>query len=517
MAIIDIFYYLFEADARKLKAALKDATRQSQEAGKALSDVDRRAIQLGSSIKDFLSNLARLYIGTAAISSFKAVTEEVAAQNVELDRQARAIGMNVERFQQWKGAFESVGSSGEAFTGLFQRLRTMTRDPEAAINRIAQSMHRMSDTQRRMYGRHLGIDQATIDLLAKGKKGIDELMAKEKALGIATKADIEQSKKFAVALRDLKRLFDDIKQKTVSAVMPAFQSMLEGMQKFIGFMREHQPFVAAFFIGMAAVITTMYLPAVIKAVAATFMWLAPFLAIGAAVAVIALIVDDIITYFQGGDSMLGRWAKKFPTLEKALQGIKTFLAAIGELFDQNVIPAAEAFGEIVSGVLDWIKEKFVSLFEVAVLPFKALMKLGEIFADLITGRIDGVRAAFASLWEYVKGIIGWIDEKLEAAANAIVGIFGGGDDEEVTVEKTTLEKNMAAGQAIVGQAANPALAAQGAPGRGGNVHNEKNVQIGAVTVNTQATDAAGIARDLDSALSHQLRGAQEQFDNGVAM
>ena len=307
MAVLDTFLLLFEADASRLTGGLADAGDKAKKTTSAIAKADDQARMLGNKFRGILSHLGRLVIGTMALDSFRAITQETIAQNVELGKQAAALRVNAEHLQQWQGAFASAGSSAQTINGLFGKIGAHVRDPEARIMRLADRMKGMSEYGRRRYGKMLGLDPEAIALMSQGSAKIAELMARERELGVVTKEDIEASKKAAEQMRVANRIFGDIKNRIAIALLPALKRLLEGIQKFIRFAREHEPFMKAFFIGLAAGITALYLPAVAKAIAATYAWLAPFLAIGAAAALIALIVDDILVYLEGGDSMLGRW------------------------------------------------------------------------------------------------------------------------------------------------------------------------------------------------------------------
>ena len=350
MAVLDTFFLLFEADASRLTGGLADAEDKAKKTTSAVARADDQARMLGNKFNGILSHLGRLVIGTLALNSFRAVTQETIAQNVELGKQAAALRVNVEHLQQWQGAFASVGSSAEAINGLFGKIGAHVRDPEARIMRLADRMKGMSEYGQRRYGKMLGLDPEAIALMRQGSEKIEELMKKERELGIVTKDEIEASKKAAEQMRVTNRLFCDLRNRIALAVLPAFKWLLQGAQTFIRFLREHEPFTKALFIGLATGITALYLPAVMKAIAATYAWLATFLAIGAAAALIALIVDDILVYLEGGDSMLGRWEKKFPAVKTALDAIKAVCRGVRDFFEEYPILARVLAG-IAGGLL----------------------------------------------------------------------------------------------------------------------------------------------------------------------
>jgi hypothetical protein len=77
---------------------------------------------------------------------------------------------------------------------------------------------------------------------------------------------------------------------------------------------------------------------------------------------------------------------------------------------------------------------------------------------------------------------------------------------------------MAAGQRALAGASGAAISGQTAStiAGGTTVTNTSNVSVGAVTVNTQATDANGVAVAVRGELQKQLRSTSAQFDDGVS-
>ncbi|MDR1367911.1 MAG: hypothetical protein LBJ76_04245 [Candidatus Accumulibacter sp.] len=561
MAVLDTFLILFEADSSKLKKGLDNAEDSAKKTQSTFAKVDDKAKMLGTKFKSLISNAAKLAIGTIALSSFKALTEESIRQNVELGKQADNLRVNVERLQQWQGAFASVGSSAESINGLFAKIGQTTRDPEARIFSIADRMKNMSEYGRQRLGKTLGLDADAIRLMSQGSGKIKELMEREKELGIVTKEEIEASKKAAEQMRVASRLMGDMRNRLAMGLLPAFNWVIGALQKFIRFIREHGPFAKAFFVGLAVGITAMYLPALMKAIAATAGWLAPFLAIGAAATAIALIFDDIITYFQGGDSVIGRLAERFPWIHEVMERIRVVVMTVVDLFKglgeivmsvgSKIVEIAPELLDGFMNAIDTIYDAFVDLFDGYIKPmFEMLMGFVNLFGAIFTGDIDGIVNAFGNIEKAAKKIFGFMLEKLQKIGGFVKRIFGIGDDSEEKPsndgenvpgggEKLTnedysqmlatggipeplqVEQAAEKGRQMLAEANGTPLSARtegvnAANMSAGNQTSNSTVNIAEVTVQTQATDADGIAKGINQGLQNELKGATAQFDNGVA-
>jgi hypothetical protein len=130
-----------------------------------------------------------------------------------------------------------------------------------------------------------------------------------------------------------------------------------------------------------------------------------------------------------------------------------------------------------------------------------MLAAGEFIAGIWQGIVDQVMAAINFISE------GW------AKAKALVGL---GDD-PAGAEGATTRAGIAAGQAQLGAASASPLGAQ----TSNSINNAKQVsknttvQVGAVNVQTQATDAEGISKAVGSSLTSQMKQAANNYDDGV--
>jgi hypothetical protein len=530
MAIVDVFALLFEADASKLKRGLGDADKAAERTKGNLSKVDDKAKLLGDKIKRLAKQAVGIAIGGMALRSLVSMTEETVKQNVELGKMAKNIGISVESLQKWQGIFESAGSGAESLNGVFQKLREKgIKDVEGRLLKLSDQMSRMGKGQRDATGKAWGLDQAAIDMLSQGRQKVTELLEAEGKLGLATQGQVEESKKLAEQQRKTGKVFDDLKRQVLVLLLPGINKALELLRKLFEFIGEHKTFAAVMFIGAAAAITASYIPAVIAAGNATKLLGKALKGTGIALVlfIIAALVEDIISWINGGPSLLKDiwewfksilksvkdWLLSFKPIRKAVDLIKLAWEALKKKADE--------FGKKVKSLYNRYIKPFIDIFKNC---FSGLFKL-------ITGDIDGAIEDFKkmgdSIWEclsnvfgdlgkYVtdtfSGIFNWIGNKLSEMWASVKEFFGFGDDKG----NAALQQNLANGQQILAQAGTPLAAQTGgviAAGKGGPTQN--NVDVGGITVNAPSNDPQAIVKAVGDGMHNEMKKAVSSFDNGV--
>ncbi|MFC0139359.1 hypothetical protein ACFFJN_04150 [Erwinia mallotivora] len=143
----------------------------------------------------------------------------------------------------------------EAFTRTIGNLAQRFRDPEAALLRYSRVPGGMSSFRAQRLGKMVGLDEGTIELLRKGKMGVEELIKKQKEQGVITKEQVEQSERFNQKLRTLKMEFDNVKTQVGSALIPVFENLLDAWDKVSGWISDNREGVTQFFVALGGIVT----------------------------------------------------------------------------------------------------------------------------------------------------------------------------------------------------------------------------------------------------------------------
>lgn len=405
---------------------------------------------------------------------------------------------------------------------------------------IADKMQTMSKEEAMGFGASLGLDSGTIMLLQQGRDAVGDLIEKQKALGVFTKEDAKVTAEFNDAIADSKQAFMSFGAIVFRGVTPAFKGMVDGFTEFVSYLRKHEVAVKAFFTGLATIITSKLIPAFLQ----LFKTLAknPYTWVVIGLAAIALAIEDLYTWATGGDAAFGEfWEAIFGSKDEALQFfedmkglandvlyiVKELAAAWRELKDAyhnftdnggsaRLIVGADgdinAFGDEYH---DALQEKFSTIYDPATMGYSegvknnignfydafigsdALIEVeqasaetgkrsGELFTEEFGNSIDNFLIdwndnGFFEAWEHDS------EETKEAVTRHFAeqgkAISSTGQDiDALNAKLDALRQNI-----LTMPVYNPSMAFAG-----GATYNSASTRIGAINVNTQATDASGI-------------------------
>ncbi|AJK18090.1 Uncharacterised protein [Yersinia pseudotuberculosis] len=521
MNLLEAFYYTFAADASGLDRGLTDAEKKAEKLKNSVSNADAAAEKLGTS---FLS-LAKAGVGllgvTLTLGGIKALALGTAETTSELGKQARQMNVNVSTLDAWRKTITESGGDAEAFTRTLGNMAQRFRDPEAALLRYSKALGGMSAFKAQRIGKMIGLDEGTIELLRKGKVSVEELLKKQKEQGVITKEQVAMTDKFNQDLRTLKMSFTDLKTNIGMGLIPTFQYLLDKWNALSKWTSENKDFVKGFFIAIAAIIVDFYLPAMLKAAAATIAATWPILLIVAAVvavaAAFALAYDDVMNFLAGNDSVIGELSKKWPWIGELVLGL---VAELKNLWAQ-IVAVGDAFILMVTNPIQFLKNFGAEIRELLDLLF------GEGAGDSIFSAIaDSVGAAWKGIKILITSVVGLAMKGFEAIGNAwkkVKGWFGAGEEE------VNNAKNAAAGQSLQGwetpgdltyggkEQLAQASASSVTTMTSSSITNSKaankniNNRVDKIEVITQATDAEGIARDIGS----EYGNAMSQYADGL--
>lgn len=429
-----------------------------------------------------LSKFAKTFNGLAvtyfSYSAFKSVIAGFADLNVELADSLALTGGNVENvtamgqaLKRFGGDTNSIINAMKSINGHLQQLKhgggafvELARKYGISVNafdsadktllKLGQQLGKYDRQTRISIANTLGFDDSLKRAFADGGKELNKLIQKQKELGVTTEKDLKISQDFFNATQDLKDIFGALMRDFARLVLPSFTKLAETFYKFIKYLREHKHLMIAFFtalfLAMLPVLATLTKMAIASVIA-----FAPFLKVGALIAGVALLIEDIYYYFMGWDSVTGDLVKKFPALEIALEYIKAPILEIYNLFEKimNFLeePNADNFVEILKSLgtlilelmltpLEVMRDLFKGLgdtdlpvigaiFRVLGESFGALCDLVEWFIDAFkTFSLDGLYKAFNDFYDWVMGIFADIK-------NTINKINPFADDEKAQVER----------------------------------------------------------------------------------
>lgn len=590
MSILDTFYILFKTDADKAAKDVESVGKAGDKAEAGLLKADAAAARLGGSFVAMAVSLAApiaaLFtiqgalslvhtrieqIGNVSDNAFKlrsttadydAFTRAARAAGGEMaqvqgnlnmfsdklnDAAARPDGPNAKNFSKWGIIFKGVG--GEA-VGAVDGLLALAKSLEGVSQ--AEALGRL---------KKLGITDAdTIQFLMQGKQAIIDKMDAEKRAGVITDRQVELEGEYQNAVGKTANLLDTFAGRVTEVLLPAMIRGYEVFNRFFGWMLDHEALVKGFFIGVAAVITAVYLPAMASAAAATLAATWPFLAIAAAViafgAAVALIYEDLTAYFNGQNSLIGELIKKYQWLiDAAKEAWNQVVAAVASAW-AAIQPTVQAIIDTATSIIEAWVAMYAPIYNALSNLFSAIGELAVAFKNRVIAEVSALVPAWKARFDEIKSdVTRTFNDLVDAAQPLVNGMKTAAYVIQVTFEtlggiiKAIWDSTIGyvAGKIdgiaarirglanIVGAGGPPAVDGAGRagatmgglinagrtpgglvpPAAANNNSQTNNVSVGNVTVNTQATDAQGVARAVRGALANELRTTASQFDNGV--
>lgn len=493
--------------AKKLGVSLEDAADKGAFGFERLKGVAAQALAVIGGVSILKSSIAQYYEQAQAI-----------------EKTSDALGMSIEDWQAWQRTAAAAGVDAEELSTRFMDLgdwmqdlilhdsgplKDATKDLgvsftdakgkavsfEEGLLRLSDATSKIDRQKATSILTQIGFDEKTIPLILKGRKGIEDLLKVQKAQAIYSKQDIENAKKQREAQQRLNDAWEAISALFASTVSPAITFLTNLLGDLLGWVKENKQFVIVFFTALAGVITTLMLPALTAMATAAWAAIAPFTPLIAAIGAIALVVDDLITYINGGESALsGLWS----------------MFGTGDEIGARFKAIWEGIKSILGGVWD------------------ALSGVAKLFNSVLTLDGKGIIEALKTIWGGISKIndvlvemLNWVAQKLYNLLPDWIKDWLGGDESSRPEEtKAEAKPGGVADSMRVGDVRPSILppqvrAGDARPGSVSNVNNSRQMtsttNVGEVKVYTQATDAEGMAQGVVPALRNQTAQVDSAF------
>lgn len=569
MSILDSFFILFESDTSKLDKGLSDADKKTSGFLDKLRQVDKVITASGGNFRDLVGKLA----GVAGVSlSFGALVHgirETAAEYYALERLATQFRSTVDAVDEFRDAAGLLDISQEKSTEGLHALERAAQDTAMGMGRAKKVFEELgievqlangdvkatTDLMTELAGKfegmdkgkqirvmeRLGLDPALLKLFNSDLAALQKRMGEvDRAAGFNLQTAVKRAQEYTKASKELNLEFNTLKlylgklsEAFKISALPWFTEAMKSatvyVRQFVEYLLRHAPFVKGLFIAIAAAISYYLIPAAVRGAMAVWAMLAPFLLIGLAVAAaavaFALLYDDIVNFLEGNDSLLGRLLEKYPQVAAVAKDIGHALrfvfdvakALAGFLIGMWASPS-EAFATFKADILDGLNElfdKFPGLKAGFDTVMEGVRTAGAKIVDVWDAIVAAVRLALGVL-QFGANMVGEVVGKIRS----VIGVPAGGFGAPMLGLATTPTGALAAqGQQVLAAAGrapitnttssaiNNSRAVQGG---------DRNVTIQKIEVQTQATDADGIAAGVGGALGAHLRKASSQYDDGIA-
>ncbi|AOF54430.1 tail length tape measure protein [Rodentibacter caecimuris] len=427
---------------------------------------------------------------------------------------SRVIGEAAAGIGRGAKSFEQYGLSAKKANGDVKTSSEM-------LGEISDKMQKMSEQEQIAMLAKLGIDGSMIQTLRLGNDELREQieLANALTLGVGNAENAETAAAFKDALTQVSQVLTAIGEYLALRIAPSIQRLAE---RFTKWFTENNEFVKTVLNGFGKVLSFLFELAAaidnvvehtigwkttIYIVGVALLWLSrkmllafatnPIGLVIAAIAALFLLVDDFITYLEGGETALGDFWKPFKT---ALLWVKTTWQNFVDNFSVDPI------GATLSLVTDLIK-----------LPFELGFALVIGLWNLFTGEqldLDVIEKGFNKVTDWIKDpfrkafdwVKGYYDQYIAPIVDTVKGWFG--SDESAPTG--TVSQNTQAYDAMMfdpSYAAAPQVAAAGVSRQTSNADNSVKNSNNKITITQNIQGAENpkmIADQVVRAVNNQL-------------
>lgn len=512
---IDALYFQLGVDSSQLASGLNRARAMMQ------TGVQNIVSALAAPMMTALGGIA----SGAVVSSF--IDQAEAARKL-----SDQLHVNMEDLQAWSNAAERAGGSAAGFQSSLTAIKSRLADFQTAGNmgaaqtfammglpisgnpldimeRLAERAETMGKMRFESWAKRVGLDAGTISFLQKGRAEIELLIKRQKEIGVYTKEDAEIARRARNAFLDLGQALKMGGGMIARIILPALEKLSDAMTDGIIYLRKHQPFVLAFLGLVTAGLTKMAISAAVA--------FAPFLAIGAVFAGLALLIDDLVVYIQGGESALEAFWSQFGSGKEILESLKVAwadLKAIFQSFVREAIISVQLLVEKFQGVVEPIKELYTNLFKAIISVWKGdFREAGRALREAFESAFEAVKQILLGLFDILTDKIRdlFSFDGLKEIAGKTWEFLSGFAEGEEEVKKKVLISSEAPAQAVPATSYNFAT-----------TNAQKNTSVnsratfGDIYITSTATDGYQLGQDFLSAVSDPLQGMSFNVNSGVS-
>lgn len=449
----------------------------------------KQAQQSLNKLENTFSELLKIGGSFAGLFSLSSLANSFIETNKRINNLSQSLGENYQDIQAWGNIVKSVGGDVASFentlTTLNNGIQQIAVNGNSALlpvlNRLGVAVKNnngefrkgteilkdlsatfsiMSNATSQAFGKMLGLDNGTINLLKQGSDNLNTLLERQQKLGLYTEKDGKLAIQFSNSLNELKQSLQSIMAVFVRSVLPVLQKFNEAMLNIALFVRKYENFIKVFFSTLSVIFAFRLAPAIFNTAKAflslksSTAWL---LILGGA---IASLIDDFIIWKQGGDALFG---SLYEWLTKNKWAIDTLKNSVIALIGAFSIAKIAQFGNSLTGMIAGA-DKAISASKLGLLltMFSAGYKIG----DFAIGKIKG-------------------------SINKDIDNIGGKFKNGVSNEEIQALLNNPRRQKILEERA-----------KNGNTSN--NVSISKIEINTQATNSEEIASNINEAIQNNF-------------
>lgn len=397
-----------------------------------------------------------------AIETVQSLGYAASVNGSSVDALQASLGEMTKRVGEFVSTGEGEAKDVAERLGLqFKDMNGQVKNSDVIFRELADKLHGMSQAEKFSVLDKMGIDRSMVQLLSMTGEEISSLQNKAEALGVVTQDQADQFAAYNDSLTTLGKGFDGIKFQVAVGFVPVLKDLVDGFTDFLiankdliknglahlgeiifsvmGMIRRFLPIIGLITTGFVA----WKIAAIgLRTVLATIF--SPVVLITAAIVAVVLVIDDLLTAMEGGQSVIADFFKDnwgidiVPALKEAKASLMAFINYAIGVFK----PLADAIVSMFGFVWHLITGAFTGDFQDAMNDaqnvFDSLMAFitgafgvvgdaikyvfgdaGAFVVDVFTTAIENTKLMFSALWKLVTG-------DFEGAWGDVVKIFDNG-------------------------------------------------------------------------------------------
>lgn len=407
------------------------------------SGVDKGVAQTKSKLLSGFSGIVgKIFAPLMAGFSFAKIFDSINGELKQLNTLSKVTHTNIEDLTAWSRAVESSGGNMDGFTQTLNTLNdSLTRISVTGSGRmkpffekmgldatelakkpvlesmqsISKAIEGMDKTESANILRTMGFDSGSIKLLQSGEKGMKELIARQRELGVYTAKDAKAVAALNRGIRDITSAIKTLFIPIVMQIMNTASKVIKYLTNGVMFLRKNMDVLRGAVLLLAAVFSKQLLKAIIdlgRALLAN-----PFGLFIIGLSAILLLLEDLWVYAKGGKTAFGNIWKNFGTPEEVMQGFKRVGTAITNLmkFVGNLF-SGQGLGKTTKFLLILVGGIAALIVAIGWIPVAIAAAIG-----LLIAYWDEIEAMFNSVVEWFKQTGESISDFFDSIGSAISG------------------------------------------------------------------------------------------------
>lgn len=310
MGLLDELLIRIVSDSSGVDRGIDESRKKADKLTDSLFDTEKAAQKTSSTLTGFAAKALGALTAALSVGSLISGAIERAGEIKQLTQTADSLGVAVDSLDAFGKAAEQAGGDaqgardsltdmaekiGEAFSdtesGAAKAFKAIgvsvkdgsgkAKDAISGFLDLASAVEGMDRSTAVFKIKELGItDNKSVEMILKGRKELERMIAAEKEQGVVTKEAAERAVKLTDTMAALKGSFASAGNGVLDSLIPALTKAFEWLKIVVDWTSDHKDLVIGFFIAVAAVVGTIYLPAMIAAAAATIALLVtPFIGV----------------------------------------------------------------------------------------------------------------------------------------------------------------------------------------------------------------------------------------------